>query len=315
MFKYLSLLLAFSLVAWAETTTRTKVLMGTFVTISTETQDKKHIQNGFNIMSEVESSISSYDTQSPIYILNRDKKALIDAIAYEAISLSKDYYEKSNGYFDITVGSITKDLYRFGEDERVASESELQNAEVNFNGLTFNENEALLQKNLKVDLGGMGKGFGVDKAAQYFKEQNLSSVTIAASGDIRCLGICKIEVQNPFAEGILAAFETLRTDTGISTSGNYSRYVKSTKNNHLINPKSKASQDKFISITLISSIPSSDLDAYATAASVMPTKKAYEFLDSLDLAYIVLQSNMQLRISPNIFKFADNLLINNTPKK
>jgi len=315
MTKYLFLLLAFSLLASAETTTRIKVLMGTFVTISIDSTDKKYIENGFNIISEVESSISSYDKQSQIYRLNRDKKSRINATAYEALSLSKEYYEKSDGYFDITIGSITKDLYRFGEEERVASSRELKNAVVDFNGLSFNKNEAQLQKNMKIDLGGMGKGFGVDKAADYFRKKKLDNVTIAASGDIRCLGVCHIEVQNPFSNGFLAAFDTLKLDSGVSTSGNYNRYVKSVKNNHLINPKSKASQDKFISITLISNMPNSDLDAYATAASVMPTKKAYEFLDTLDLAYIILQSDMKLVMSQNIFKFINNLLINNTPKK
>ena len=315
MFKYLFLLLAFPLVASAETISRTKVLMGTFVTISADSKNKQHIQNGFDIISEVESSISSYDKQSPIYRLNRDKKAQINATTYDALFLSGEYYKKSGGYFDITVGSITKDLYRFGEEEQVASKSELENAVVGFNGLWYSDNEARLQKGLKVDLGGMGKGFGVDKAADYFRKENINRVTIAASGDIRCLGMCSIDVQNPFRDGILAAFETLKLDTGVSTSGNYNRYVKSAENNHLINPKSKTSQDKFISITLISSIRSSDLDAYATAASVMPIQKAYEFLDSLDLAYIILQSDMKLKVSPNIFKLTKNLLINNTPKK
>jgi len=311
--KYLFLLVVLSLIASAETTTRTQVLMGTFVSISTDSQDKKHIQNGFNIIREVESSISSYDIKSQIYRLNRDKKSQINATVLEALSLSREYYEKSDGYFDITVGAITKDLYRFGEEERVASRSELENAVVNFNGLSFDENEARLQKDLKVDLGGMGKGFGVDRATEYFREQNLSNVTIAASGDIRCLGVCRVDIQNPFGKGILAAFETLKLDTGVSTSGNYNRYVESTKNNHLINPKLKISQGNFISITLISSIRSSNLDAYATAASVMPIQKAYEFLDSLDLAYIILQSDMALKVSPNIFKFTKNLFINNTP--
>ena len=315
MMKQLYLLLAFSLLASAETTSRTKVLMGTFVTISTDAKDKKYIEDGFKIISEVETSISSYDKQSPIYRLNRDKKSQINAITFEALSLSREYYEKSDGYFDSTIGSITKDLYRFGEDERVASSRELKNAVVNFNGLSFDKSEARLKKGVKVDLGGMGKGFGVDKVSDYFRKKGLRRVTIAASGDIRCLEVCHIDVQNPFREGILAAFETLKTDMGISTSGNYNRYVKSTKNNHLINPKTKASQDKFISITLISSMSNSDLDAYATAASVMPTKKAYEFLETFDLAYIILQSDMKLKVSQNIFKFTKNLFINNTPKK
>ncbi len=60
---------------------------------------------------------------------------------------------------------------------------------------------------------------------------------------------------------------------------------------------------------------SSYLDAYATASSVMPIKKAYEFLESLGVAYIVLQSDKNLVISENISKYTENLLVNNTAKK
>ena len=94
---------------------------------------------------------------------------------------------------------------------------------------------------------------------------------------------------------------------GITTSGIYNRFVASTKNNHLINPKLKKSQTKFVSITLIGELNSSELDAYATASSVMPLKKAYEFLDSLEIAYIVLQSDGELKISSNISKYTTDL--------
>ena len=63
-------------------------------------------------------------------------------------------------------------------------------------------------------------------------------------------------------------------NTAISTSGNYRRYVQNSDYNHLINPKTRASQKTFASISLISDrYSNSDLDAYATAASVMPKQK------------------------------------------
>ncbi len=126
---------------------------------------------------------------------------------------------------------------------------------------------------------------------------------MVASGDIRCLGICPIEIHNPLSKTPLLSFTTKEPDIGISTSGNYNRYVKSKKNNHLINPKTKHSQNNFISITLISHLPNADLDAYATASSVMPKQKAYTFLDSLDLAYVVLESDKKKVVSKNIMIF------------
>jgi len=289
--------------------------MSTFVTISTSHKDKQQIEDGFRIMKDVEYSLSSYKKSTPIYKLNKYKKAKIDNYTFEALQLSKKIYEISNGYFDITIGSITKDLYRFGEDERVPSKKELSDAVVNFNGINFDENKASLDDGVKVDLGGMGKGFGIDKVAEYFRKNSISDARISASGDIRCLGFCSIEIQNPFKGDFLASFKTTKKDLGITTSGNYNRYVESTKNNHLINPKSKESQTKFISITLIGEISSAELDAYATAVSVMPINKAYALLESLGVAYIVLQSDRELKVSSNISKYTKDLLINYAVKK
>lgn len=47
----------------------------------------------------------------------------------------------------------------------------------------------------------------------------------------------------------------------------------------------------------------------------MPINKAYSFLDSLDLAYIVLQSDRELKVSSNISKYTKDLLINYAVKK
>jgi FAD:protein FMN transferase len=288
--------------------------MSTFITISVEEKDKHLVEHGFKIMKNIDASLSSYKKSAVIYRLNQDKKVELESYSYQALKQSKELYKNSDGYFDITIGSITKDLYRFGEQERVPSRQELSDAKVNFRGVYFNKNEASLAKGIKVDLGGMGKGFGVDKVAAYFRANSVEA-RISASGDIRCLDICSIDVQNPFSDDKLLSFKTSKKDLGITTSGNYNRYVKSTKNNHLINPKLKKSQTKFVSITLIGSMSSSFLDAYATASSVMPLKKAYEFLDSLELAYIVLQSDSKMKISSNIHEYTNSLVINDTVKK
>ena len=290
--------------------------MSTFVTITANERDAELITDGFGIIKEVEMSLSSYKPDAKIYLLNKNRYAELDSFSHEAFLLSKKYYAATDGYFDITIGSITKDLYRFGEEERVASLTELAGANVSFGSLVFNAKEAFLEEGAKVDLGGMGKGFAVDKAAEYFRSKDANSATIAASGDIRCLSICKIEVQDPFSEdAVLLSFETLRDDMGITTSGNYNRYVLSRDNNHLIDPKAKKPQSLFVSITLIGNILSSDLDAYATAASVMPMKKAYEFLDSLGVGYMVMQSDGELVVSKNISEYTKNLLMRDAFKK
>ncbi|MDF1876130.1 FAD:protein FMN transferase, partial [Sulfurimonas sp. SAG-AH-194-I05] len=283
---FLLLFLAFSLEA--KMLSRTQIVMGTFINIAVEEKDKAFIEDGFRTFKNIDASLSTFNPNSPIYKLNQTKNTPLNTTSYEALLLSTKYYETTDGYFDISIGSITKDLYHFGEEEHLPHGKDMANAFIGFKGLFFNKKNASLHKNMKIDLGGMGKGFAVDKVADYFKDKNSTKAIIAASGDIRCLDTCDIDITNPFSQEPLVSFITRDKNMGISTSGNYNRYVESTKNNHLINPKRKYSQNNFVSITLISHMPSADLDAYTTAASVMPVKESYNFLHTLKTAYIIL---------------------------
>lgn len=289
--------------------------MGTFVSISLEEKNKQHIKPSFQIFENIEDKLSSYKENSDISLLNKYKHTTLHPFTYEALQLSKKYYQNTNGYFDISIGSITKDLYAFGENEKVPTSKVLQDSIVFMNGLKLNESEASILNTMKLDLGGMGKGFGVDKVSQYLKNNAIKEFIVAASGDIRCVQSCKIDVQHPFRDTSLLSFSTSLQETGISTSGNYNRYVESVLHNHLINPKLKKPQSVFMSITLVSKLASSDLDAYATAASVMPLDKAYEFLNSLSVGYIVMQSDYKLVFSRNISEYTKKLFIRYAKEK
>ncbi len=314
MFKYFLFFSFLALSLEAKLISQTQVIMSTFITITVDEKDKDHMKSGFEIFKDIDNSLSSYKDGAKIYELNKNSSVELDSYTYEALKLSKKYYNDTNGYFDITIGSITKDLYKFGEDETIATKDELKKAKVGMKNLSFTKSKAFVKDGIKIDLGGMGKGFGVDKVTKYFKEVGIKTAVIAASGDIRCLSTCKIDIQNPFNDGVLLSFKTKKKDLGITTSGTYNRFIKTTKHNHLINPKQKKSQTKFVSITLIGSMQSADLDAYATAISVMPLKKAYKFLDTIDVAYLILQSDNELIISANIDKYTQKLLLSDAVK-
>lgn len=295
-------ILLLSISIHASTISRTQIIMGTYITIMLDSKDKEHIKGGFAIFRGVDNSLSTYNKKATIYRLNRDKKVKQDSYSYEAMLEAESFYKKTDGYFDITIGSLTKDAYSFGDAQKIPSKYEVNSSKVSFQGLSYSKNIAKLEDGIKLDFGGMGKGFAVDKASEYLLSQGVKSATISASGDIRCLDMCTIDVKDPFSNKPLLTFKTTKPNLGITTSGNYNRYVKEVKHNHLINPKTKKPQTKFISITLVGELSSTSLDAYATAISVMPIKKAYKFLNSIGVAYIVLQSDRKLVLSDD---FAD----------
>ncbi len=291
----------------AEILERTQLLMGTYATISIDKKDTQVHQKAFELLRKVDQTLSSYQSHADIYILNHQRETSLSFYTYEALQLSQRYYKETDGYFDITVGSITKGLYHFGTAERIPSKREREKAVIDFKGLHFTSQRAWLEEGVLVDLGGMGKGFGVDKTVAYLHEQNITKGQVALSGDIHCLDQCEIAIEDPFGSGIIAEFTTKTADMSISTSGNYRRYVKSKRDNHLIDPKEKVPQQLFASITLISYGNNSDIDAYATAASVMPLDAAISFLNRQDVGYVLITTGGDQYISEDLDRYVEKM--------
>ena len=81
----------------------------------------------------------------------------------------------------MTIGSISKKLYRFGEENSsIPSPKALSQAVLSIKGIHIDETSITTQKNITVDLGGMGKGYGVDHVADYLQEQNIKAALLPA---------------------------------------------------------------------------------------------------------------------------------------
>lgn len=293
----LTVIFLFTYILSAQTIERTQIQMGTYANIKIAQEHQNLIQNGFNELQIVEYALSSYKETAEIYRLNKNKRLSISPLTYEALSKSVNYYQDTDGYFNITIGSITKELYHFGEIESIPKDEDIRDAQVDINGLEFNSTSAVLSNHTTLDLGGMGKGFGVDKVSNLFINNGVKRGYIALSGDIRCLDRCSMAIESPFKETVIATFDTINPNTSISTSGTYRRYVNNKEHHHLINPKSKRQSETFVSVTLISLGDNSKLDAYATAIGTMEQDEALEFLKSHPyIGYILIDR------SKNIYK-------------
>jgi thiamine biosynthesis lipoprotein len=260
--------------------TRVQAMMGTLVSLTLPIADEQYISKAFAYIQSLEKVLSSYDSEALVYTLNHRHQVVYQADLFEALMLSKAYYDDTQGYFDITIGSLSKDLYHFGEEyETVPSLLSLRKASVNIEGIFFSKTEISSDRNITIDLGGMGKGYTVDKVALFLKERNITKGVIALSGDIRCLDICDFDLQSPYSEERFARLKSRVSQLSISSSGTYRRYIKTPKNHHLLNPKTASQGQDFVSVSLFMVANNSKIDAYATAISVMPKEEAYRFLN------------------------------------
>ena len=298
------LFLLLPLFAYSQMQTRTQALMGTFVHITLPSANNKHISQSFNLIREIEHSLSSYDSGALVYTLNHTHKVPYDDYLAQAILDSKQYYKETQGYFDITIGSISKKLYRFGEENStVPTHSDLQQAKLNIDAIEVNATHITTGENITLDLGGMGKGYAVDVVAYFLKKQNISQGIVALSGDIRCFDRCDFELQSPYSEQTFAKLSSKTPQLSISTSGTYRRYVGSEENHHLINPKTAKQGKAFVSVSLFSHADNAKIDAYTTALSVMSKEKALNFLQKHEEVGFVLVKNDGEIVYGNLEKF------------
>jgi FAD:protein FMN transferase len=288
-------LLAFQLLAAETLVSRTQIHMGTFVTVSLPQSHQDLFEPAFNIAKNMDHIFSTYKSDAEAYKLNKSRDTHVSVEFLELLGESKKIYTLTDGYFSIAIGSITKKLYHFGESsEEIPDNEALNNANSDLLGFTVRDSSISLDKNVTLDFGGIAKGFAVDKIKSFLRSNELKRFQIAFSGDIYCEGRCDIDIQSPFEKNRIMRTINLE-NSGISTSGNYERYIKTKIHNHLINPKSKRSQQDIASMTLYSKVhTNTELDALATALSVMPHSKRLDLLNKLPMiSYIFVTNNKQ----------------------
>jgi thiamine biosynthesis lipoprotein len=141
-----------------------------------------------------------------------------------------DIYRLSEGTFDITVGPLS-DLWGFQtKKHRVPEKKELLSVlETIGMNRTFFSNEGIrLPPGMRLDWGGIAKGYGIDRAVKKIRERGISRGFINAGGDLYCWGknpenqSWRVGIQHPRRAGYLAMLPL--SDEGAATTGDYQRY-------------------------------------------------------------------------------------------
>jgi thiamine biosynthesis lipoprotein len=183
----------------------------------------------------------------------------------------------------------------FPDAERIKSLKDLGGME-NITVDCVNNTVKISNKGLIIDLGGIAKGYMVDKAVKRLKAEGIKSALINAGGDIYCLGAngsrsWKVGVRDPeFSEKTSDNLEI--TDKAVATSGNYEQFFvfKGNIYSHLVDPRTGYPAKK--TMGSVSVIDESCLvaDCLATAFFIMGSQELKDFLAQAagDLRVVVL---------------------------
>jgi len=200
--------------------------------------------------------------------------------------------ELTRGKFDITFGALS-DIWRFDHDQdnvipdRQLIEPRLKRIDYRAVQVDGTARTAFINRpNMKVHLGGIGKGYAVDRAIAMFKARGYQDFLIQSGGDLYVAGTnggppWKLGIADP--RGAHEPFATLEISDGtLSTSGDYERaFLKDGKRyHHLLDPDFGEPASGCRSVTIVTS-RAVIADALSTGVFILGPYEGMKLIEQL----------------------------------
>jgi thiamine biosynthesis lipoprotein len=248
---------------------REEAIMGTRCAVELWAEDEAAgnaaIEAVFADMRRIDALMSTYKPDSEVSRVNRDAGRGPVAISPELHALletAQEYSRLSSGVFDITYASVGY-LY----DYRAHRHPDEQAIEAALPGVDYRQlrldrarhTVSFGKPGMRIDLGGIAKGYSVDRGIDILKARGFSHAMVNAGGDTRVAGDrfgkpWVIGIRHPDRKDEVVLRIPL-TDAAFSTSGDYERYFEEggVRYHHILDPKTGRSPHEVRSVTVIAS--------------------------------------------------------------
>ncbi len=250
------------------------------------------VYEAFDRIEELEETFSFYQGDSELNLLAESAYAepvIAGTDLFEILDSSLNWSRLTGGAFDCSIRPLITLWQQCGSLGKSPSAEELARArtKIGYEKILLNprlRSVRLLAPEMRLDLGGIAKGFSADKAKEILELEGFKSILIDAGGDL--------SIGNPppgekgwlvtldFAEGRPA----LRiADTSIATSGDKYKFydINGIRYSHIVNPNTGLGMTDHRQVTVIAPNGES-ADALATALSVMDIQAGLDLINSLE---------------------------------
>ncbi|WP_046757267.1 FAD:protein FMN transferase [Kordia jejudonensis] len=261
-----------------------------------------------NVFHEVNLSISAYLPTSDISRINRgEKDVVIDEYFKTVYNFSREVFEKTDGFFDPSVGALVN-AWGFGPEKPINNLTKEQvDSIMKFTGfdkvsLTSEGKIVKEHPSITFDFNALGKGYAIDLIGKMFDENGVKNYIIEVGGEILTRGkntkkVKKwtVAIDSPIQDEDERKYIELIAleNRAMATSGNYRKFRIDPETGdyyvHILNAKTGyPMKNNVLSVSVIAE-NCMKADAYATAFMVMPYEKTKDLLSKLtDVdAYIV----------------------------
>ncbi len=281
---------------------KTVLLMDTVVTLSANgAQAEEAIEESLQRLKELDTLLAPKSEELEQLSRSAGKQPVkISPELYHILEVSQEYSKRTDGAWDVTAGKLVE-LWGIGtEHARVPTEEEIAAAlqKVGWEHLQLDadgQTAYLEREGMKLDLGGIAKGYAADEVRRIYEQHGIKSglINLGASS-IYAVGQkegrdWRIGIRHPRSENTDTCLAIIPlSEAALSTSGDYERTLEtdSKKYHHILNPKTGYPSDKgIISNTIIVSGTVKDAgmlsDLLTTAVFVMGSESGKTFLETL----------------------------------
>ena len=218
--------------------------------------------------------------------------------------------ELSYGAFDISFGSIGY-LYDFRARQQPSDEELAEGlAKVNYRSVVLDPSAntvRFLDEGVRLDLGGIAKGYTVDRGIDILKSFGIRHARLSAGGDLRLLGDKRgkpwiVGIRDPRSESRNAMVLPL-TNVAVSTSGDYERFFFDDNNervHHILSPATGKPAKGVQSVTILGD-DSITTDGLSTAVFVLGAAKGLEMVNRLKgIDAVIIDEQRQVHYSDGL---------------
>ncbi|SNY53330.1 thiamine biosynthesis lipoprotein [Arsukibacterium tuosuense] len=266
------------------------------------------VQNEFERINQL---MSPYIDSSELSLLNReaaDGPVTVSAELYQLLQQAEQLATLSDGAFDISFASVG---FSYDYRQHIKPSTELLDTQrplINYRHIKLlADNQVQFAKaGVKIDLGGIAKGYAVEQAIDLLAEAGVKHALVTAGGDTRLLGDKRgrpwlVAIKHPRKSDDIVAQLPL-TNSAISTSGDYERFFieDGVRYHHILDPKSGQSPSGLMSVTVLGP-DTTRTDALSTTLFVMGLERGMAFIEQqTQFEAIFISSEHQLYFSSGL---------------
>lgn len=256
--------------------------------------DRNVAMRAFDRIDAVECQLTVYRHESEISLINREayqRAIVVESHLFELLVLCHQLWSQTGGAFDVTSGPLIAAWGFHRRRGQMPSPTQLADAlaTVGMQHVRLDIRERTiryLRPGVQVNFGGIGKGYALDRLADWLIERRCGPVLLGAgNSSVRALGSLTdsegwiVAISNPHLRGA-AALRVMLRDRSLSTSGRSEQFFvhEGKRYSHILDPRTGWPAQGMEQVTVVASTAAL-AEALSTAIFVLGEEWAEQYCE------------------------------------